>query len=156
MIEFKQLHPLAKIPQFQSELSAGFDLHAVVGDQEDDFVVLAPGEVRKIGTGFALNMIPVTEMLGQPARAAMLILPRSGLGSKKIRPANAPGLIDADYQGEVIVALENGSAEPFTVKNGDRIAQGIFQFGFAWPFTIVSEFSNQTARGNKGFGSTGR
>jgi dUTP pyrophosphatase len=83
-------------------------------------------------------------------------MPRSGLGCKGIRPRNTPGLIDADYQGEIVVCLYNGSPDWLTVNRMDRIAQLVFMFAIHPELHVVSEFSQTTARGTGGFGSTGK
>jgi dUTP pyrophosphatase len=85
-----------------------------------------------------------------------MIMPRSGLGIKGILPANVLGLIDADYQGELVVHLKNHSQEAYVVQNGDRIAQLAFLPIIQPNFNIVTEFSEITARGEGGFGSTGK
>jgi dUTP pyrophosphatase len=84
-----------------------------------------------------------------------LIVPRSGLGVKGILLANVVGLIDSDYQGELIVHLKNHGEEKFIVTEGDRIAQLVLIPMFDAQFTIVNDFSVKTDRGDGGFGSTG-
>jgi len=129
-----------------TNLAAGFDLRSTT-----DYTVLS-GETVKIPTGIAVHM-------GEEEHGIIpcaVIMPRSGLGCKGIRPRNAPGLIDADYQGEVVVCLYNGSKEPFEVKRHDRIAQMVFMLAWHPIFTAVDEFSLKTARGVGGFGSTGQ
>ena len=83
-------------------------------------------------------------------------MPRSGLGVKGIMPANVLGLIDSDYQGELIVHLKNHGNEKFLVQNGDRIAQLVFMPVEHVMFSVVTDnFSHITDRGEGGFGSTG-
>ena len=84
-----------------------------------------------------------------------LIVPRSGLGVKGILLANVVGLIDSDYQGELIVHLKNHGEEKFMVTEGDRIAQLVFMPVFHAQFTEVDDWSVKTKRGEGGFGSTG-
>ena len=144
LIELKILDPRAVPPQAATELSAGFDLRAII----DAPIVLLPGAAPTlIGTGFALNM---------GAGKAAMLLPRSGLGHREgLVLGNLVGLIDGDYQGELFMSAWNRSAIPITVNPLDRIAQmvivPVLQVGFA----VVSEFSVTTARQDGGFGSTG-
>ncbi len=99
------------LPAYQSEHAAGMDLHAAVGHA----VTIAPGEVVKIPTGFAFAI---------PECHEAQVRPRSGLSSKhRILLPNAPGTIDADYRGEVLVALLNAGDAPFAVEPNARIAQ---------------------------------
>ena len=84
------------------------------------------------------------------------IMPRSSLGIKGILPANVLGLIDSDYQGEMVVYLKNHSNEPYLVSNGDRIAQLVFLNVQDIVFKPMTKFSEITERGEGGFGSTGK
>lgn len=123
---------------------------------------LLPGEKVKIGTGVAVHLGSMTEN-GEPVvnaehglSVASLILPRSGLGSMGIRLSNTVGLIDADYQGELMLAMENRGDEPFVINPLDRLAQFCIVPVFRPEFVFVPEFSVRTERGAGGFGSTGK
>lgn len=143
-IEFKRLHPMAVPPKYQTEGAAGADFHAFCPDEK---LVLLPGQTRLIRTG-------VSMFIGSPAWA-LVLMPRSGLGSKGIILANSVGLIDSDYQGEIGIFLYNRSKDDFIVSHGDRIAQGVFMPVEQANFVEVQQFSQETDRGTGGFGSTG-
>ena len=131
------------LPDYATQDSAGMDLRACI----DESIQLAPGETILIPTGIAIYM-------GDPNLAATL-LPRSGLGHKHgIVLGNLVGLIDADYQGPLMVSMWNRGNDHFTIQPGDRIAQIVFVPIIRAQFEVVSEFQ-QTARGVGGFGSTG-
>ena len=83
-------------------------------------------------------------------------MPRSGLGCKGLRPRNVPGLIDADYQGEIILCMYNEADDFITIQPMDRIAQLVFMLSIQPKFMVVTNFSNETDRGVGGFGSTGK
>jgi dUTP pyrophosphatase len=85
-----------------------------------------------------------------------IIMPRSGLGCKGVKPRNTPGLIDADYQGEIIVCLYNEGNDSVHIQPMDRIAQLVFTLAIHPVMQQVQEFSNATERGANGFGSTGK
>lgn len=128
------------IPKYQTDDSAGCDLHAV----ED--VEIKPGSRALVGTGVKLE-IP-TGFCGQ-------VCPRSGLAIKYgVTVLNAPGIIDSDYRGEIKVILYNTSQETFYVKRGDRIAQLLFVPFYQGVFR-KSESLESSQRGEGGFGSTG-
>ena len=129
------------VPEYGSVGAAGLDLRSC-----DNWEIL-PGEIGKFPMGYALY-------IGDHTLCGM-ILPRSGLGVRGILPANVLGLIDSDYQGELVVYLKNHSNEPFLVQNGDRIAQLVFMPVEHVMFSSVLEFSHITERGTGGFGSTG-
>jgi dUTP pyrophosphatase len=132
------------LPAYQSEHAAGLDLHAAV--PADAPLVLAPGDRATIPTGIAVALPPGTE--GQ-------VRPRSGLAARfGVTVLNAPGTIDADYRGEILVVLINHGREPFSVERGMRIAQFIVA---PVSRSIVCEVANldETPRGVAGFGSTG-
>jgi dUTP pyrophosphatase len=137
-----RVNPSAILPERKTFGSVGFDIAACL----DDDVIIAPGETRKIGSGFAIAL--------EPGFAAF-IYARSGLGiNSGIIPANCVGVIDSDYRGEVIVGLRNTSNEMFTVKNGDRIAQMVIT-KCEMPEIVLCEDLDETGRGAGGFGSTG-
>lgn len=142
-INIKKLNANATIPTYGSEYAAGADLYACV----EKAVTINPGETKFIGTGIALEI---------PEGYAGLIYARSGLSCKKgLAPANKVGVVDADYRGEITVALHNHSLEPKTIEPNERIAQMVIAPFLSASFTEVDELSN-TVRGVGGFGSTGK
>lgn len=113
-VKFKRLHPDAKIPQYATEMAAGFDLVAV----ED--VIIAPGETAKVPLGFAVQI---------PVGYEIQIRPRSGVTLKtKLRVANSPGTIDGDYRGEVAVLIDNISQKSYDIVDGEAYAEATFCF----------------------------
>jgi dUTP pyrophosphatase len=132
------------LPSYATAGSAGLDLRACVREK----MTLAPGATELIPTGLAIH-------LADPDRAAM-ILPRSGLGHKHgIVLGNLVGLIDSDYQGQLMVSCWNRGQTPFVVEPGERIAQLVIVPVLRPEFEIVAEFS-ASERGSGGFGHTGR
>ncbi|NBD21990.1 dUTP diphosphatase [Aquabacterium fontiphilum] len=132
------------LPAYATPGSAGLDLRACV----DAPVVLQPGQAELVPTGLAVH-------LGDPGLAAML-LPRSGLGHKQgIVLGNLVGLIDSDYQGPLMVSLWNRGSAAVTIQPMDRIAQMVVVPVVQVAFRQVDRF-DATARGEGGFGSTGR
>lgn len=164
-VKIKRLHPAAVIPQYATDLAAGFDLGAV----ED--VIIAPGETAKVPLGLAFEI---------PAGYVMIVCMRSGIALKtKLRQPNGIGVIDADYRGEVAMMFDNiaypgGEEYPFAddisgggailnavsaqptyiIRAGDRVAQA-----FVLPYPQISFVEaaelTETARGDNGFGSSG-
>jgi dUTP pyrophosphatase len=131
------------LPAYATDGSAGLDLRACV----DAALVLAPGKAELIPTGIAIH-------LDDPTLAAV-ILPRSGLGHKHgIVLGNLVGLIDSDYQGQLMVSCWNRGAEPFTVRAGERIAQLVVVPVVQVQLEVVAEFA-ASARGGGGFGHSG-
>lgn len=144
MIGFRRIRPEAILPAYQSEGAAGMDLVACTDQLQP--IVIPPGEIRIIPTGWAVSIPKGLE--GQ-------VRPRSGLATKfGLTVPNAPGTIDSDYRGEVAVALINLGRQPFTVEHGMRIAQLVIA---PVARAIIREASKltPTARGEGGFGSTG-
>jgi dUTP pyrophosphatase len=132
------------LPHYATEGSAGMDLRACL----DGPLTLAPGASELIPTGIAIH-------IADPGHAAVL-LPRSGLGHKHgIVLGNLVGLIDSDYQGQVLVSCWNRSAEAFVVQPGERIAQLVLVPVVHAAFEVVEEFE-ATRRGAGGFGHSGR
>ena len=132
------------LPTYATLGSAGLDLRACLTDS----VLLAPGATELIPTGIAIY-------LEDPTLAAM-ILPRSGLGHKHgIVLGNLVGLIDSDYQGELMVSVWNRGEEYFTVTPGDRIAQLVIVPVVQARVNLVESFET-IERGTEGFGSSGR
>lgn len=142
-IAVKKLDERAVVPSYGSEFSAGADLYAVL----DEETVILPGETKLIHTGLALEI---------PVGYAGLIYARSGLASKRgLAPANKVGVVDADYRGEVMVALHNHSNAPQTVAPLERVAQLVVTPFLKVEFDVCEELSD-TVRGTGGFGSTGK
>jgi len=132
------------LPHYATPGSAGLDLRACL----ESALVLAPGQTHLIPTGIAIYV-------ADPGLAAVL-LPRSGLGHKHgIVLGNLVGLIDSDYQGQVMVSCWNRGQAPFTIEPGERIAQMIVVPVVQVDFEVVDEFA-ATDRGAGGFGSSGR
>lgn len=180
-VKFKRLHSDAKIPQYATEMAAGFDLVAVSD------VIIAPGETAKVPLGFAVQIPPGYEIQ---------IRPRSGVTLKTwLRVANSPGTIDGDYRGEVAVLIDNIAQKSYDIigdevceeatfcfslidgkmtlsvpegydtsndiikdtywiRKGDRICQGVLAAVSRASFEEVAEL-NDTVRGDGGFGSSG-
>ncbi len=131
-------------PHYATPGSAGLDLRACI----EAPIKILPGETQLIPTGMAIH-------LADPGLAAM-ILPRSGLGHKHgIVLGNLVGLIDSDYQGEIMVSTWNRGKDAFTLNPLDRLAQLVIVPVLQVAFNIVEEFDAST-RGAGGFGSTGK
>ena len=144
VLKIKKLRENARIPFRATPGSAGMDLYACL----DAEVVIEPGERAMIPTGIAIA-------LESPAYCAFLYA-RSGLAVKYgIAPANCVGVIDSDYRGEVCAVLQNFSREPFTVSDGERIAQLVIAPVDQPVIEEVGELDG-TERGAGGFGSTGQ
>jgi len=165
-VKIRRIHPDAVIPQYATELAAGFDLVAV----ED--VIIAPGETALVPTGIAVEIPPGYEMQ---------VRPRSGVSLRtKLRVANSPGTIDADFRGEVKVIVDNSAREEHgstprlrnlegktefyngeyfekytsIIRKGDRIAQAVIAPIMRATFEIADELTG-TERGSSGLGHTG-
>ena len=131
------------LPHYGTDGSAGLDLRACL----EDTLVLQPGETKLIPTGMSIYI--------EDTGLAAMIVPRSGLGHKHgIVLGNLVGLIDSDYQGELMVSCWNRSDTAFTMEVGERIAQLVIVPVVQAEFDLVSEFE-ATDRGEGGFGSTG-
>ena len=141
-VAVKKLEERAVLPTYGSEYSAGADLYALTEEE----LVFAPGETKLVHTGLAMEI---------PEGYAGLIYARSGLASKRgLAPANKVGVVDADYRGEIMVALHNHSNTEQKIAPQERIAQLVIT-----PF-LKAEFEERetlsdTVRGSGGFGSTG-
>ena len=134
----------AHLPAYATAGSAGLDLRACL----DDPLTLRPGDTALVPTGIAIH-------LGDPGHAAMII-PRSGLGHKHgIVLGNLVGLIDSDYQGQLMVSCWNRGREPFVVNPLERIAQLVVVPVLQVELNVVESF-DESARGEGGFGSTGK
>ena len=147
-LQVKLLNPLIgtriPVPEYSTSGSAGMDLRACI----DEPLRLHPGDTILIPTGISIY-------IEDPGLAA-LILPRSGLGHKHgIVLGNLVGLIDSDYQGELMISCWNRGTESFDIQQGDRIAQLVIVPVVQTRFNIVNEFV-ETKRGTGGFGSSGK
>ena len=142
-VDVKKLSENAVIPQYATEQSAGQDLHAVL----EEPVTLRSLERKLIKTDLAIAL---------PIGYKADVRPRSGLALKHgITVLNTPGTIDADYRGNIGVILVNLSSEPFTINNGERIAQLVISKHERVEWNEVEKLS-ETDRGSGGFGSTGK
>lgn len=131
------------LPSYQSPAASGMDVRAAVAQP----VTLAPGEIRLIPTGLRVAVAPGYEIQ---------VRPRSGLALKHgIIVVNSPGTIDADYRGPVGIILSNLGKEPFVINRGERIAQLVVQEVLQADIKVVTTLDD-TARGEGGFGSTGK
>ncbi len=145
-LDVKILDPRLRetLPQYSTAGAAGLDLRACIHSP----VTLAPGAAELVPSGIAIH-------LSDPGLAA-IVLPRSGLGHKHgIVLGNLVGLIDSDYQGQVMVSVWNRSKEAFTINPMDRIAQLVVVPVVQVKLNMVEEFS-ASERGAGGFGSTGK
>lgn len=136
----KSVHPL---PEYATTASAGLDLRANI----DEPIVLKSLERYAVPTGLFIEL-----PIGYEAQ----IRPRSGLAFKNgITVLNSPGTIDADYRGEIKIIVVNLSNEPFTINNGERVAQMVIAKHEQAEWTLVEQLED-TERGTGGFGSTGK
>src|SRR6185295_6393682 len=134
----------ALLPHYATAGAAGLDLRACI----DTPLTLQPGDSKLVSSGIAIH-------LGDPGYAA-IVLPRSGLGAKHgIVLGNLVGLIDSDYQGQIMVSVWNRGSSPFVLQPMERIAQLVIVPVLQVRFNPVAEFT-QSERGAGGFGSTGR
>ena len=142
-VPIKRLNPEAKLPTYGSESAAGADLYALLTAP----LTVEPGETVLVHTGVALSL---------PAGTVGLIFARSGLATKRgLAPANKVGVIDADYRGEIMVALHNHGSAAVTVEPYERIAQLAILPYITAAFHETDDL-DETARGAGGFGSTGK
>ena len=140
-VSIQKLHPDALLPQYGSADAAGADLCSI------EEITIAPGETKLVHTGLAMAI---------PQGFGGFIFARSGLATKRgLAPANKVGVVDADYRGEVMVALYNQSGAEQTILKGERIAQMVF---LPCPQATLDlcDSLEETERGSGGFGSTGR
>jgi dUTP pyrophosphatase len=148
-IETKAVNPLIgdtiPLPSYATEGSAAIDLRACIRDE----IEIHPGETALIGSGIAINI--------KDSNVVGIIAPRSGLGIKKgIVLANTIGIIDSDYQGEIKIGLFNRGKTTYSVKPGERICQMLFMPVMKAVLNLVKSFSNETVRGQGGFGHSGK
>lgn len=146
VINFKKMDDNAVTPTYGSGSSAGLDLSALIHNGARAQRILA-GQTVKIRTGIAMEI---------PDGYFGAIFARSGLATNRgLRPANCVGVIDADYRGEIIVALHNDTETCATIHNGDKIAQLVIMPYLDVQLNETNELTN-TERGIGGFGSTGK
>ena len=142
-VKIKKLNENAVIPTYGTEYSAGADLYALL----DSSVEIAPHETTFIHTGISVEI---------PEGYCGLIFARSSMGAKRgLAPANKVGVIDADYRGEIMVALHNHSEKIATVEPGERVAQLAIVPFLKAEFQEADDLTD-TTRGAGGFGSTGK
>ena len=142
-VKYKKLYEDSIEPMRGTEYSAGFDLHAHVGDEA---VGVPIGETVMIGSGISIAI---------PNGFFGAVFARSGLSTKKgLRPANCVGVIDSDYRGEIYIPIYNDSDQWQYINDGDRVAQLIIIPYYKVNLEEVDDLDN-TERGNGGFGSTG-
>ena len=143
LVRIKKKDERVSLPRYESSGAAGMDLKAFI----DAEITIPPLGRAKVPTGLFIE-VP----LGYEAQ----VRPRSGLAVRQgVTILNAPGTIDSDYRGELEVILVNLGAEPFTLKNGDRIAQMVIS-PVARSSLLEASSLSETERGSGGFGSTGR
>jgi dUTP pyrophosphatase len=132
------------LPAYATDGSAGLDLRACL----EEPLLLEPGQAHLVPTGLAIHL--------DDAGLAAVLLPRSGLGHKHgVVLGNLVGLIDSDYQGQVMVSAWNRSAHPYTIQPGERIAQMVIVPVVQAALEIVDDFE-ESERGAGGFGSSGK
>ena len=140
-VRIKKLDERATLPTYGTEYSAGADLYSI------EAVTVEPHKTVLVHTGLALEI---------PEGYAGLIFARSGLACKRgLAPANKVGVIDADYRGEIMVALHNHTEAPVSIDAGERVAQLAIMPFLKADFELSDELSD-TVRGAGGFGSTGK
>ena len=143
VVKIKKIDESAVVPSYGSDFAAGADLYAVANEP----IEILPHETAMIHTGLCIEV---------PEGYAGLVYARSGIASKRgLAPANKVGVIDADYRGEIMVALHNHSNTAQTIESGERIAQLVITPFLRADFCVADELSD-TVRGEGGFGSTGR
>ncbi len=141
-----KMRPDAVVPRYQSSRAAGMDLAACL----DAPITIGPGDKARVPTGLRVAL---------PAGHEGQVRPRSGLAARQgVTVLNAPGTIDEDYRGELQVLLINHGPEPFTIQHGDRVAQLVVAPVTHAEVEAIDEDTDlgSTARGEAGFGSTGR
>lgn len=144
-LKIKKLSDNAFLPKRATEKSAGYDLSACLSEP----LTIEPHTIAKVPTGISAELVSGCD-------AVLLIYARSSLATKYgVTLANCVGVVDSDYRGEIIVAMINHSDKPYTISHGDRIAQLVISPVLLPDVEEVQELSD-TARGQGGFGSTGK
>lgn len=152
---FTRMHPDVLPPRLGTPNSVGADVHAYIKTESGrpSKMMIPVQATRAIPTGLVVAHSPMLGFLH-----SIFVCSRSGMAKKSVFVTNSPGVIDPDYRGEVIVLLYNGSHEPQWIEDGDRIAQLVLA---PTPVPVLMESNldlrtEQTTRGENGFGSTGR
>ena len=147
IVRLPEADPAIPLPSYETQGAAGADIRANLPQTDRGGVTLAPGERRLIPTGLAVEI---------PIGYEMQIRPRSGLAlNQGVSLPNAPGTIDSDYRGPLGVIVINHGQEPVTISHGERVAQAVIAPVVQACFEEAGSLS-RTARGEGGFGSTGR
>lgn len=146
----KKLYPEVTLPSRAYPSDVGFDLHAFLLTESGrkNNLLVPPRTTRPVPTGIAL------EPYWESDPTFIMVCSRSGLASQSIFVANAPGIVDPGYRGEIMVLLYNGSHESYYVQHGQRIAQLILTPALV-PELIQADQLSESPRGEKGFGSSG-
>lgn len=151
VVGFKKLHPQVVLPYRGNQYAAGWDVQAFQLTQEgrDGKIIIPPKNVRAVPTGLLVAKVPKGYHLE--------VLSRSGLAKNAaVFVANAPGLVDPDYQGEILVLLYNGGIETYYVRHGDRVAQLVLRRSVTGVCAALDDIEHiEGGRGEAGFGSTG-
>lgn len=143
-VRVKKLDPRATIPQYHTDGAVAFDMHAIV--DEGQVIRVEPHSQKNLSTGLAMAI---------PMGYELRVSPRSGQAFKsEISIRNSPGIVDADYRGEIMVCFVNNSDNVFVINPGDRICQVKLSMAPRAVFKEVEEL-DETDRGEDGFGSTG-
>ena len=141
-VRFCRLRPAAVLPRYMTEGAAGMDLASAA----DGTMTIAPGQRLGVPTGWSMEL---------PSGYEAQVRPRSGMALRHgVTVVNAPGTIDSDYRGEIVVLLVNLGQEAYTIMPGDRVAQMVIAPFVQVAVQEVTELS-QTVRGEGGFGHTG-
>lgn len=149
-VKVKKLYPDAQLPTYATDGSAAFDIYAYQHEcaiDGNEPITLTPNSVARFETGVSFEI---------PAGFVLLVFSRSGHGfNNNVRLSNSVGVIDSDFRGQIMVKLHNEGWDEFTIKPGERIAQGIIMPYPKVEFEEVDELS-ETQCGTGGFGSTGK
>lgn len=143
-VKIKKLNPDAILPAYGTPFAAGADLYACIKDEN---LTIPPHETVFVPTGLSIQI---------PEGNMGLVFARSGIACKRgLAPANKVGVIDSDYRGEIMVVLHNHTNFPQTIENRERVAQLVITPYLKVDFREADEL-DETGRGEKGFGSSGR
>lgn len=147
ILKFKKLYPDARLPRNWTGDSVGYDVHcyAISESGRPNKCIIPPGNTVNISTGLLIE---------PPPGYFVMVCSRSGLAKRSVFVANAPGIIDPDYRGEIKVLLYNGGIQTYYVQHEDRIAQLVLVPVSRLQIVEVEKLS-ETERGDAGFGSTG-
>jgi dUTP pyrophosphatase len=151
-IEISKEQGIDFTPVRGSKLAGGYDIKNCSSEP----IEIPLGQTIQLHTGIHLDIGDTSEITTDDVVFAALIVPRSGLGSKGFYLRNTIGVVDADYQGEVLLRASNRNESPITILPGERIAQLLFVPCGVVQFIEVEEFEEVTERGEGGFGHTGR